>query len=205
LDVSCVVLAGGKSRRLGRNKVAEVIGGKSILERVISQLVSLKSEIIVVTARDSVLPALDQYPEIKVVQDIVPSTGSLGGIFSGVTFANSFYSLVVAGDMPFLNPVLLKYLINLAGNDDVIIPRMKSQILEPLHAIYSKACLPQMEMLIKDNRLSILELYPLVKVRYVDEQEFASLDAGHLSFFNINTEGDLSTGKAVVEKEGLNG
>jgi molybdopterin-guanine dinucleotide biosynthesis protein A len=203
LDVSCIVLAGGKSTRLGRNKVAEKVGNRSLLERVISCLAPLDSEIIVVTAEESIIPELTRLSTIKVVKDIFPGKGSLGGVFTGLTLSENIFNLVVAGDMPFLNLRLLKYLISLAEKDgaDVVIPRVNDDILEPLHAVYSKKCLPTMERLISENRLSILELFPLVKVRYVAEDELNALDANHLSFFNINTEADLRKGKELAGKE----
>jgi molybdopterin-guanine dinucleotide biosynthesis protein A len=200
LDVSCIILAGGKSTRLGRNKVVETIGEKSLLERVVSGLSSLKTEIIVVVARDSSLPQLANYPGLKMVTDIYPGKGSLGGIYTGIAFSGSFYNLVVACDMPFLNPDLLGYMVGLAGEFDVVIPKVDG-ILEPLHAVYSRNCVPPMEFLIKQNRLSILELYPMVKMRYIENAEIDRFDPQHLSFFNINTEADLQMGIKLAGKE----
>ena len=102
LDVSCIILAGGKSRRLGRNKVIEKIGNQSLLERVVSSLSVFNSEIIIVAARESFLPQLTNYPKLKFVNDIYPGKGSLGGIYTGLVGSKLFYNVVVACDMPFL-------------------------------------------------------------------------------------------------------
>jgi molybdenum cofactor guanylyltransferase len=201
LDVSCIILAGGKSSRLGRNKVAEKLGDKSLLERVVACLASLEAEIILVVARDSALPQLDNYPGLRIVEDIYEGKGSLGGTFTGVSVSKTFKNLVVACDMPFLNIDLLRYMVDESDNYDVVIPRTEEGILEPLHAVYTKNCLTPMEYLIKQNRLSILELFPMVKVKYVDSSQINRFDLKHLSFFNINTEAELRVGQGLVEKE----
>jgi molybdenum cofactor guanylyltransferase len=201
LDVSCIILAGGKSTRLGRNKVVERIGNQSLVERVISSLSTFRSQIIVVEARISALPDLCSYPGLKIVQDIHPDRGSLGGIYSGLVASRSFHNLVVACDMPFLNLELLRYMIDIAGANDMIVPRVSPDIFEPLHAIYSLNCIPPLEKLIRENKFKILELFPLVKVRYVEIAEIDRFDPQHLSFFNVNTEADLKAGRELARKE----
>jgi len=203
LDVGYIILAGGKSTRLGRNKVFEIIGQKSLLERAVSCLSSFKSEIIVVKAKDSSLPELTGYPELRIVTDVYPGKGSLGGIYTGLVASKAFYNMVVACDMPFLNLDLLRYMIDLAREYDVVIPKVDDEILEPLHAVYSGNCIPPLEFLIKQNRLSILELFPMVKVRNVANSEINQFDPQHLSFFNINTEADLQKGLKLAGKEGF--
>ncbi len=202
MDVSCIVLAGGKSTRLGRNKIVETIGNKSLLERVVSCLASFNNEIIIVTAENSSLPQLTNFPKLKVIKDIFPGKGSLGGIYTGLVASEAFYNLVVACDMPFLNLDLLRYMISLDEGYDVVIPKV-NEILEPLHAVYSRKCLSPIEFLINQNRLSILELYPMVKVRYLEKIEIDRFDPRHLSFFNINTEADLRAGIDLARKEGF--
>ncbi len=203
MDVSYIILAGGKSTRLGRNKVFEIIGQKSLLERAVSCLSSFKSEVIVVKAKDSSLPQLAGYPELRIITDIYPGKGSLGGIYTGLVASKAFYNMVVACDMPFLNLDLLRYMIDLAQEYDVVIPKVDDEILEPLHAVYSRNCIPPLEFLIKENRLSILELFPMVKVRNVANSEINRFDPLHLSFFNINTEADLQKGLKLAGKEGF--
>jgi len=201
LDVSCVVLAGGKSQRLGRNKIFETIGNKSLLERVVSCLASIQSEIIIVSTKDSTLPQLTNYPRLRTVTDIFPGKGSLGGIYTGLVASGSWHNIVVACDMPFLNPDLLLYMVEVAEDFDVVIPKVKDDILEPLHAVYSKNCVSPMEFLIKQNRLSILELFPMVRVKYIENAVLKKFDPEHRSFFNINTEIDLQAGINLAGKE----
>lgn len=201
MELSCIILAGGKSKRLGRNKVAEIVGNKNLLERAVCCLSSFDSEIIIVKAQDSLLPEIPAFPKLKVVEDIYPGKGSLGGVYTGLKMSDSLLNLVVACDMPFFNIDLLRYLIKLANDFDVVLPQVNDEMLEPLHAVYSRNCIIHMEYLINHGILSFLELFPMVNVRYVKEAEIAKIDPEHLSFFNINTEHDLSLGKDLVSKK----
>ena len=197
LDISCIVLAGGKGLRLGRDKTLETIGDKILLQWVIDGVSSLNSDIILVTAVEKSLPQFTTYPRLRIVTDIYPDKGALGGIYTGLTASDSFYNLVVGSDMPFLNQALLHYMTQISANFDLVVPRLGNMI-EPLHAIYSKACLTAIEQLFKQGELQVIRLLDLVKVRYVETEEINRFDPEHLSFFNINTEADLETARELV-------
>jgi len=190
LDISCIVLAGGKSLRLGRDKVLETVGNRNLLQRVVNNISSFDSDIIIVTAIKQSVPQFISYPRLRIVTDIYPGKGPLGGIYTGLAASDSLYNLVVACDMPFLNQALLRYMIQLSTNFDLVVPRLGNTV-EPLHAIYSKDCLTPIEYLLKQGELEIIQLLTLVKVRYVEADEINRFDPDHLSFFNINTEADL--------------
>jgi len=196
--VTTIVLAGGKSLRLGRDKALEEIGGQSLIERVIARLNPLDTEIILATAQSnlSLLPDLG----VKTVVDVYPGKGALGGIYSGLKASPSFHSLVVACDMPFLNIALLRYLIELCPAFDVVIPKVDEK-MEPLHAVYSKNCLVPIEAMLRLDRLKISDLLNAVKVRYVEDAEVEKFDPERLSFFNINSKADLERARSLLEKE----
>ena len=84
LDISCVILAGGKSLRLGRDKIVENVGKKSLLQRAVSTLGSFNRDIIIVTAQGQSLTQFTDRPGLKIVDDIYPGKGSLGGIYTGI-------------------------------------------------------------------------------------------------------------------------
>ena len=198
--MSYVALAGGKSLRLGRNKVSEIIDSGSLLERVIYCLSLFDGEIIVVKARGQSLPRLNKYSKLRVVTDIYPYKGPLGGIYTGLAESSSSHSLVVAGDMPFLNRALLQYMIEISPEFDLVVPRLGGMV-EPLHAVYSKNCLATIENLIKKNNLMVTRLLDLLKVRYVEADEIDRFDPKHLSFFNVNTEADLEKARKIIREE----
>ena len=200
MSVNGIVLAGGKGVRLGHNKVLETVGSRSLLQRAVLSLSFLKSDIIIVAAAKQSLLQLIDYPKLKVVTDIYPGKGPLGGVYTGLKASRSFYNLVVACDLPFLNQALLRYMIQVSAGFDLVVPRLGS-FVEPLHAIYSEGCLAAIEDMLKQGNLSVHELLTLVRVRYVETEEIDRFDPRRLSFFNINTEANLEKARRLARRE----
>ena len=186
--------------RLGRAKALERINKQSLIERTIDCLSIVSQALLVVTSQEQFRLFAAARLKGKVIVDIYPGKGALGGIYTGLASADSFYSLVVGCDMPFLNRDLLCYLIDLAPNFDVVVPRI-DDMLEPLHAVYSRDCLAPIKELIDKDRLGVSQLFNLVKTRYVGEDEIAKFDPRCLSFFNINTLDDLRKAKDLIEQK----
>jgi molybdenum cofactor guanylyltransferase len=200
LEISCIVLAGGQSTRLGRDKTKEVFLGKTLLERVLDTLSLLKCEIIVVTTENSSISKGLSYPRLRFVNDIFPGKGSLGGIYTGLVSSKSHYNLVVASDMPFINLNLIKFMIGSVKGYDLV-AYLEENRPEMLLAVYSKNCLVPMETLIRNNNLRIIGIIPHIKVRYLKPEEVDRFDPLRLSFFNINTEADLKKGIELAKKK----
>jgi molybdopterin-guanine dinucleotide biosynthesis protein A len=199
LDISCIILAGGKSTRFGHDKVLERIGNTSLLEQVISHVNPISKDIIIVTAKGRAFAQLANRPKIKIISDIMPEQGSLGGIYTGLVKSESFYNLVVAADMPFLNETLLRYMIKNAKGYDFILPRINN-IYEPLHAVYSKNCIAPIKSLLEQGKKTIIELFDYVKVKFVEAKEIDRFDPKHISFFNINTRDDKERALEILEE-----
>jgi molybdopterin-guanine dinucleotide biosynthesis protein A len=199
LETGCIVLAGGYGLRLGRNKALEAVGERSLLDWVLSRLSFLDSDILLVTTKELPYTRLIDYPRLRVVSDIYPSRGPLGGIYTGLKFTSAARSLVVACDMPFLNRGLLRYMIEISAGFDLVIPRL-GELVEPLHAVYSRACLAPIERLLEQGILSVRELFSLVRVRYVETEEIGRFDPEHLSFFNVNTKSDLARARDLLRQ-----
>jgi molybdopterin-guanine dinucleotide biosynthesis protein A len=200
LEITCIVLAGGKGLRLGRDKVLEPIGSESLLQRVVSSLSSFESDIILVTARGQSFPQFASHPRLRIATDIYPGKGALGGVYTGLVTSSSFYNLVVACDMPFLNQALLRYMVQVSAGSDAVVPRL-GNLVEPLHAVYSKDCSAPSERLLEQGSMTIRDILPLVRVRYVEAEEIDMFDPKHLSFFNINTEADLEKARKLAKGE----
>ena len=202
MTVTSIVLAGGRSSRLGREKLAEVIAGKSLIERAISSLSALSQEILIVISQKQARSSLSSYtyPKAKTVVDLYPQKGSLIGIYTGLVHSSNLLNLAVACDMPFLNLDLLRYMVKIAPGFDVVIPRIGDQ-MEPLHAVYSKKCIGPMEDRIKQGNLRVTGFFDSVKVRYLGEEELDRFDPERLSFFNINTEADLKRARILAARE----
>ena len=115
-----IVLAGGKGLRLGRDKALVELDGENLLQRVISRLSFLNSDIILIVAEKQHPLEIAGYPKLKVVTDIYPGKGPLVGIYSGLLSSDSAYNLVVACDMPFLNKHLIGYMLDVSAGDELL-------------------------------------------------------------------------------------
>lgn len=202
-QVSGVVLAGGRSRRLGRNKAIEKIGDQSLIERVVNRLSQVTSETVVVVAEESKAAQLPLPPWVRTAADLYPGSGSLGGIFTGLSVAKGSYSVVVAVDMPFLNVDLLRFMLDIISDYDAVVPRIKGRP-EPLHAVYSRSCLEPIERMLKEEELKIAGLFEEISVAYLEEDDIEGFDPHFLSFFNINTQKDLDKALALEAQEESN-
>ena len=199
MGISSIVLAGGKGLRLGRYKALVELDGESLVQRVVSRLSFLNSDIIIVLAEGQQPPQVTGYQKLRIVTDAYPGKGPLVGIYTGLLSSDSYYNLVVACDMPFLNQYLLSYMLQISAGFDVTIPRL-GNLVEPLHAVYSKNCLEVIEKLLGEGSFKIDRLLGMVKVRYVDAEEIDDFDPEHLSFFNINTKDDLKTAEGLINR-----
>jgi len=196
-EISSVILAGGKSKRFGKNKAFLKIGGRILIDQIVEKMGRLSNEIIIITnilKKFDYLPKKINYLNVKLIKDIIPYKGSLGGIYSGLLFAKNNYIFVVACDMPFLNIPLLKYIISFLQDYDVVIPKI-NDFFEPLHAIYSKKCIKPIKKLIDENSLKIIDFFKDVNVKFVKKNEIEKFDPDFLSIFNINTLEDLKIAK----------
>lgn len=196
--MTAIVLAGGKSQRLGRNKAIEQFGEKPLIQHVIDIVSQIDKDILVVAASRDQLPPLA--PDIKIATDCCnPGSAALIGLYTGLKEADSFYSLVVGCDMPYLNIKLLRHIISVADGFDAAIPRIKN-FIEPLHAVYSKNCLEPLLAQIESGNLQIFPLVKKVNVRFIDEDELNRFDPQHLSFLNVNYEHDLNKARKLMDK-----
>ncbi|MBH0178099.1 MAG: molybdenum cofactor guanylyltransferase [Nitrospira sp.] len=191
-DVTGILLAGGKSRRMGEDKRFLRIGEHTLFERTLAVLQSIFQTVCVVIAQDS--PPLEA--EVPVVRDLVADCGSLGGLYTGLKQAHTEYVFVVACDMPFLNPTLVRHVVSLKDKADIVMVRLERG-LQPAHALYSRRCLPVIEEMLHARQLKIQHLatHPSLHIRLVAESELREIDHEGLSFININTPADLDAAR----------
>jgi molybdenum cofactor guanylyltransferase len=197
-----VVLAGGRSKRLGRNKALEEVGDVPLVSRVTTVVQSVASKLVMVVADETQADALPTLDGATTVLDMHPGSGSLGGIFTGLTEAPTHWALVVACDMPFLNPQLLTHMAGSREGVDIVVPVLDGWP-EPTHAFYSKNCLSAMEASLKSGRLKITKFFDSVTVKYLSQESIEAIDPEHWSFFNVNTADDLQ--KAITRDAELVG
>lgn len=184
--VSAIVVAGGKSRRLGIDKrQIRLANGRTLLAETVARLRRLSDDVIVVIGQDEVAPEL---APARVCHDVVPDAGPMAGLAAGLALANHDYAIVVAADLPFLDSRLLGWLIDQPRPYDLLVPRHQDGRCEPLLAIYRRTCLPAIENRLRAGRLKLLDLESDVQIHYLDGIDaIASPDA----FVNLNTPEDL--------------
>jgi len=199
--MTSIILAGGKSSRLGRSKALQVIESKSLIQWVVDRLATFSTEIIIATAHGEAIPCSSAV-RIKTVADTYPGKGPLVGIYSGLIASSSSRAIVVGCDTPFLSVGLLEYMTQTLAEFDVALPRI-GEMIEPLCAVYSKNCVAPIQGLLEQDEMRIRKLFGMVKVKYVEEDEINSFDPEHLSFFNINSQADLERARKLAAEKRL--
>ena len=189
-----VILAGGKNSRIGLNKAFLEIGGKRIIDRTVEIYKKIFDEILIITntpedyqyLTESVILGEAKNLKLKIYTDLIPHRGSLGGIYTGLHYSKSDYAFFAACDMPFLNERVIRHIIKVARDYDIIVPYFKHR-LHPLHAVYSKKCLPLIKVMVGKNRLKIKDLFLKCKVKRITDIPETKLPP----FSNINTMRDF--------------
>jgi molybdopterin-guanine dinucleotide biosynthesis protein A len=194
VKITGIILAGGKNLRMGKNKAFLEMSGQRIIDRTKELFADLFDEVLLVT--NSPIDYLDL--NLRMVSDLFPGRGALGGIYSGLFHASHSHAFVAACDMPFLQKALIRYLINLSPGFDIVIPKTKDG-WEPLHAVYAQKCLPFMEALLRKGNLKILDLFPKAKKREVTAEEILPFDPQCVSFLNVNTPEDLARAEDLLK------
>ena len=184
--VSAVVLAGGQSRRMGRDKALIDYQGRPIIAHVIDTLRTLSDDIVVVSNRSDLYAPFGA----RVVPDYEPPCGPLGGIAAGLQAAQRSLAVVVACDMPFLNVTYLRWLIDLAAEYDAVVPQTADEF-EPLHSVYRRECHDPIVRRLERGERRVISFFADVRLRPVLEPEWRALDPAGRSLVNLNTPDDL--------------
>ncbi len=177
-----IVLAGGESRRMGMDKAFLNVAGRPMIEHVLAALRKAADSIIIVTNTPDAYAGYDA----EIVGDASDKRGSLIGLYSGLLRSRDPYSIVVACDMPFLNPALLSHLAALAPGHDAVLPQ-RGGFLEPLHAVYGRQLLPVIEDNIRSGDYRIQSIFEGRRIRIVPREELERFDPQGRSFINLNT------------------
>ncbi len=184
--MDAVILAGGKSSRMGRNKAFLELDGKTFLQR---QLELLRDQF------DNVMISANSNHDYNtfnapVLNDIMPEKGPIGGIYTGLVNSTGFYTFFFACDMPFLDKGLIDRLKERAKGVDVVAPQ-NGGMMEPLHAIYSKNCIEPIKRQIEKNDLKITNFFEQVKVNLVKIDKLELSKSYKNSLTNMNTPDDI--------------
>ncbi len=192
LEAAAIVLAGGKSTRMGRDKAMVRVTANRMLEGAVRVLACEFPEIII-----SANGSGHNIPGTRVIADTMPGRGPLGGIYTCLGESGYQVNFVAACDMPFIDSSLAAYLVSLAPGHDAVVPRI-GDYYQPLFAVYTKKCLPAIETSLSEGRNKIISFYPKIRVRFVGPDEIRQYGDPDRIFFNVNTPGDLDRAQKIA-------
>ena len=183
--LTVVIQAGGMSSRMGEDKALKIFLGKPLIQRVIERMIPIADEIIVTTNR----PAEYTFLNYRLIPDLKPGRGALGGLYTAIASAAHPLVAVVACDMPFASQMFFEGARRLMVKEeaDVVIAKT-DEGYEPLHALYRReTCLPAIESAIDADQWKVIAWFPQVKVRTLTPDEIKPLYPTCLCFWNLNT------------------
>ncbi len=183
--ITLVIQAGGASSRMGQDKALMPFLGRPLIARVVERLAGLGDEVLVTTNR----PEDYAFLNLPLIPDLLPGTGALGGLYTALYAANNPFVAVVACDMPFIDPRLLRAQIDLLEQEgvDAVIPR-SLEGLEPLHGVYRRdTCLPAVKAALDRDARRMISWFDAAKVRVMAQEEVVVIDPQFRSFINVNS------------------
>ncbi|MEO6197281.1 MAG: molybdenum cofactor guanylyltransferase [Dehalococcoidia bacterium] len=183
-----IVLAGGSSQRMGRDKAYLEIGGGTVLRRVLDAVFLVCDDVVIAAGRRS--HDFAGIPRVTCVDDPPGTGGPLAGVVAGMRSASNSTCIVVACDMPFVDPKLLAHLLDRLDDCAAAVPVFGGSP-QPLQAAYSTTCLPTAECMLRLGDNSMRSLLDRIPVRFIGERQVGRIDPGNLSGFNMNTVADL--------------
>jgi molybdopterin-guanine dinucleotide biosynthesis protein A len=193
-----IVLAGGRSTRMGRDKATLPFGDETLLQRVVRLVTPLVEEVAVVGRPDQALPPLG--PDVVVARDRRLDQGPLGGLHPGLETTSADAAYVTGCDVPFLVPAVVEHLFDRLAEVDVVVCEAEGH-LHPLAAVYRASVAPHVERLLEEGRLRPIFLYDLVRTVRVPEEDLRRLDPELDTLANLNTPAAYEAALARLETE----
>lgn len=184
MDVTGIIMAGGKSSRLGQDKGLLQIGDKKLVEIATGLLSEVCNEVMISAGN----PAYREFG-FRVIPDIYAGIGPMGGLYSALLASNSPANVVLSVDIPFVNKELVGYLINRLEGYEAVVPLTGPGCFEPLCAVYSRSVLPVIRKCIENENYKLQHFIEMVKVNKTVISDDLPFYTPHL-FLNINTPGD---------------
>ncbi len=185
-DITGVILVGGKSRRMGRDKAMLEFAGRPLVERVLAVFRECFGRVVLVGDREERFATYG----LELLPDIYPGS-ALGGLYTGLFQAATGHVFVSSCDIPYPSAAVVRYLCGLREGYDAVVP-LTGDSFEPLFALYAKSCLGPMLKLLEKANFCVYDFYPDVRVRYVTGPELAHLDPDGRFLRNVNTPEELA-------------
>jgi molybdopterin-guanine dinucleotide biosynthesis protein A len=193
------IQAGGQSSRMGEDKALKPFLERPLIQRVIERLRLIADELIVTTNR----PDDYSFLHLRLIADLKPGRGALGGLYTAIASASNPIVAVVACDMPFASAPLIEAATRLMVEEeaDVVIAKGEEGY-EPLHAVYRREiCLPAIEAAIEADLWKVVAWFPQVKVRVLMPDEITRYDPTGLAFWNVNTPEEFAQAEKLATSQ----
>ena len=181
---------------MGEDKALKMFLGRALIQRVIERLSPIADEVIVTTNHPEAYSFLD----VRLISDLKPGRGALGGLYTAIASASHPVVAVVACDMPFASATFIETAsrILIEEEADVVIAK-SNEGYEPLHAIYRRdTCLPAIEASIEADQWKVIAWFPQVKVSVLMPEELKHLDPAGLAFWNVNTPEEFAKAEQLA-------
>jgi molybdopterin-guanine dinucleotide biosynthesis protein A len=197
MEMAAIVLAGGESLRMGKDKAFIEFKGKSLIQRTLDTLKPLFNDIMIIAKRKEPFSSFG----VPVCVDIYPEGGPMGGIYTGL-FHSKGPVFAVACDMPFLNPEVIRFLtgkllrpvdraIQRPDDFDAIVLKSPDG-LHPLHGVYSRPVLPLMKKLLEKREVKMMDFLKRINTLVIGVAEIRHLDPDLACLTNINTPEEMN-------------
>ena len=187
LPASAAILIGGRSSRFGTDKALLNFKGKSLALTIYEHIFEIFKEVYFVSNR----PGKDDELNKRILLDVIPNKGALGGLYSALFHATNEYCFITACDLPFIGTELIQILWDHTGSTDIIAP-IWGENIEPLAAFYHRRCLSAIEKAIHKDKKMVKGFWDSVSVALIDMCRYYSQNQLKKLFFNINTRQDFN-------------
>lgn len=197
------IQAGGQSSRMGEDKALKTFLGRPLIQRVIERLTPIADEVIVTTNR----PQDYSFLNVRLIPDLKPGRGALGGLYTAIASASHPFVAVVACDMPFASVTFFEAATRLMVQEgaDVVIAKSEEGY-EPIHAVYRReTCLPAIEAAINADQWKVIAWFPQVKVRVLTTDEIKEYDPSGLAFWNVNNPEEFAKAEKLATSQSVPG
>ncbi|MBO8171458.1 MAG: molybdenum cofactor guanylyltransferase [Bacillaceae bacterium] len=199
MDAALILLAGGSSRRMGRNKAVMPVGGVPVTERILNRMSPLFSEIIIVSGE----PGLFREYPVTVITDVdeFAGRGPLAGIYSGMAGSRHDRLFVSACDMPFVSSELAAYLLEqLDDETDAVVPVAGGKV-HPLFSAWHRRIQSELEQTLREKQYRMIDFLDRIRVKNVAEHAFRHLADPDKALMNVNTPVDLKKAEQLAQRK----
>lgn len=199
--LTIAIQAGGQSSRMGEDKALKPFLGRPLIQRVIDRLAPIADEILITTNR----PQAYAFLGLRLVPDLVPGRGALGGLYTAIASASGDFVAVVACDMPFASAPLIEAATRLLVQQeaDVVIAKT-AEGYEPFHAVYRRiTCVPAIQTALAADQWKVISWFPQVKVHELSAAELQALDPNGWAFLNVNTPEEFARAEQLAQQSDL--